>query len=111
VAYDEDLAHRVRERLAEHEAVTERAMFGGLAFLLAGHMAVAVSGRGGLLVRLGPQGAEQALGRLHVSQAQMGARAMTGWVRVDAAGARTRPQVGAWVRRASAFAATLPPKR
>jgi TfoX/Sxy family transcriptional regulator of competence genes len=111
VAYDEDLAHRVREHLALEPAVTERAMFGGLAFLLAGHMTVAVSRNGGLLLRVGADGVEAALRRPHASQAVMGSRPMSGWVRVSAEGVRTRPQVAAWVRRSVSFVATLPPKR
>jgi hypothetical protein len=111
MAYDEDLANRVREQLAYAEGVTEQRMFGGLAFLLHGHISVSVSGRGGLLVRVGADGGAAALARPHVTQAVMGGRAMTGWVRVGADGVRTRPQVAAWVRRAAQFAATLPPKR
>jgi len=111
VAYDLDLANRVREQLADTDAVTERAMFGGLVFLIGGHMAVAVSGRGGLLLRVGPEGAAQALSRPHASQAEMRGRAMTGFIRVAPEGVRTTRQLAAWVRRAAGFAATLPPKR
>ena len=111
MAYDHDLANRVREQLADVDAVTERAMFGGLAFLVGGHMAVAVSGRGGLLVRVGPDGAADALSLPHASQAEMRGRAMTGWIRVAPDGVRTRRQLAPWVRRGASFAATLPPKR
>ena len=111
MAYDHDLANRVREQLADVDAVTERAMFGGLAFLVGGHMAVAVSGRGGLLVRVGPDGAADALSRPHAGQAEMRGRAMTGWIRVAPDGVRTRRQLAPWVRRGASFAATLPPKR
>ena len=109
--YDEDLAARVREQLADAEAVTERRMFGGLAFLLHGHMTVAASGHGGLLVRVGADGADDALSRPHASQAVMRGREMEGWIRVAPEGVRTRPQVAAWIRRSSRFVATLPPKR
>jgi len=111
MAYDEDLANRVREQFAGDGAVSERPMFGGLAFLVGGHMAVTVSGHGGMLVRVGPAGAAEALSRPHTSEAVMRGRPMTGWVRVAAEGVRTRPQVAAWVRRGAGFAATLPPKR
>jgi TfoX/Sxy family transcriptional regulator of competence genes len=111
LAYDHDLANRVREQFADIDAVTERAMFGGLAFLIGGHMSVAVSGRGGLLVRVGPDGAADALSRPHASQAEMRGRAMTGWIRVAGVGVRTRRELAAWVRRGASFAATLPPKR
>ena len=111
MAYDHDLANRVRELLADADAVTERAMFGGLAFLVGGHMSVAVSGRGGLLVRVGPDGAGEALSRPHASQAEMRGGAMTGWIRVAPDGVRTRRQLVPWVRRGVSFAATLPPKR
>ncbi len=111
MAYDADLANRVREQLADHDAVTERAMFGGLAFLLGGHLSVAVSHQGGLLVRVGADGAARALARPHATQAEMRGRPMQGWVRVAAGGVRTRPQVAVWVRDAAALAATLAPKR
>jgi TfoX/Sxy family transcriptional regulator of competence genes len=110
MAYDEDLANRVREQLAAATGVTEKRMFGGLAFLVRGNMSVAVSGQGGLLVRVGPEGAAEALSRAHCQQAEMRGRAMVGWVRVGAEGVRTRPQVASWVRRGTSFAATLPPK-
>jgi TfoX/Sxy family transcriptional regulator of competence genes len=111
MAYDEDLANLVRERLAEHAAVTERPMFGGLAFLVHGNMSVAVSTHGGLLVRVGPDAAPAVLDRPHARQAQMRGRLMRGWVRVDPEGVRTRRQVAAWVDRGTRFAATLPAKR
>jgi TfoX/Sxy family transcriptional regulator of competence genes len=110
MAYDEDLANRVREQLADQTGVSEKAMFGGLAFLVRGNMSVAVSGQGGLLVRVGSEGAAEALSRPHCRQAEMRGRAMVGWVRVAAEGVRTRPQVASWVRRGLGFAATLPPK-
>ena len=111
MAYDLDLANRVREQLADTDAVTERAMFGGLAFLIGGHMTVAVSGRGGLLLRVGPDGAAEALSRPHARQAEMRGRAMSGWIRVAPEGVRTGRQLASWIRRAAGFAATLPPKR
>ena len=108
--YDEELANRVREQLAGEDGVTEKRMFGGLAFLLAGNMVVAVSGRGGLMVRVGSGGAEEALARPHASQVEMRGRPMTGWVFVALEGVRTRRQLEAWVARGVAEARTLPAK-
>jgi TfoX/Sxy family transcriptional regulator of competence genes len=110
MAYDEDLANRIRELLAGEDGVTEMAMFGGLAFLLGGNMAVAVSGQGGLLVRAGPAEAERLLSSPHVSAMAMRGREMKGWLRVDAEGARTKRMLEPWVRRGVAFARSLPAK-
>lgn len=85
-------------------------MFGGLAFLLAGHMTVAVSSRGGLMVRVGAGGYQEALSREHVEPMEMRGRPMTGWVRVMPDGLRTRRQLSTWVARGVAFSRTLPPK-
>ena len=108
--YDEELANRVREQLAGEDGVTEKRMFGGLAFLLAGNMVVAVSGRGGLMVRVGGDGAQEALARPHASQVEMRGRPMTGWVFVALEGVRTRRQLEAWVARGVVQARTLPAK-
>jgi TfoX/Sxy family transcriptional regulator of competence genes len=108
--YDEELANRVREQFAGEDGVSEKRMFGGLAFLLGGNMALAVSGRGGLMVRVGSDGAEEALARPHASQVEMRGRPMTGWVFVALEGVRTRRQLQAWVARGVAVARTLPAK-
>ena len=110
MAYDEEFAHRIRELLAEEPDVSEMSMFGGLAFLLAGNMAVAISSRGGLMVRLGADGAEDALSDPAASQMHMGARPMKGWVIVELDGVSTKRSLGRWVRRGVRFARTLPPK-
>jgi hypothetical protein len=110
MAYDEELAHRIRELLAEEDRITEMTMFGGLAFLLAGNMAVAISSRGGLMVRMGSEGAEQALSDPAASQMQMGTRPMTGWVIIEPAGVSTKRSLGKWVSRGVGFARGLPPK-
>ena len=110
MAYDEELAHRVRELLATDEEFSEVAMFGGLAFLLAGNMTVAVSSRGGLMARVGAAAYEDALARPHVEPMVMRGRPMTGWIRVMPDGLRTRRQLSAWVERAVAFTRTLPGK-
>ncbi|HYV14934.1 MAG TPA: TfoX/Sxy family protein [Conexibacter sp.] len=109
MAYDEDLAHRIREQLADESGVTEKAMFGGLAFMLGGNMAVGIIGDE-LMVRVGPDAYEEALARPHTRVFDMTGRPMRGWVCVAADGVRTKRQVGAWVPRGVAFARSLPPK-
>lgn len=110
MAYDEDLANRVRELVADQEGVTERKMFGGLAFLIAGHMGVSVSGRGGLLLHVDPAETESLLAKPHAEPFEMRGRVMDGWVRVDAEGVRTKRQLARWVARGVAHARTLPPR-
>jgi hypothetical protein len=109
MAYDEDLANRIRELLAG-EAVTEKQMFGGLAFLIGGHMSVSASGRGGLMVRVDPEESDALVAREHVSLMIMRGREMPGWLRVDDEGVRTKRQLEPWVRRGVAYARSLPPK-
>jgi TfoX/Sxy family transcriptional regulator of competence genes len=110
MTYDEDLANRIRELVGNASDVTERRMFGGLAFLVAGHMAVAASGRGGLLVRVDPDETDALVGEPHAWPFEMRGRAMQGWLRVDAEGVRTKRQLEPWVRRGVAYARSLPPK-
>ena len=105
MAYDEALAARVRDLL---DGVAEKRMFGGLAFLLDGNLAVVVSSQGGLLLRLGPD-ADAALEEPHTAPMEMRGRPMTGWVRVAAEGVRGG-ELEWWVRRAVAFTRTLPAK-
>jgi TfoX/Sxy family transcriptional regulator of competence genes len=111
MAYDEDLANRVRELIAGEPDVTEMRMFGGLAFLVGGNMSVAASGQGGLMVRVDPEETDALVGRAHVRPFEMRGRLMQGWLRVDAEGLRTKRQLEPWVRRGVAYAGTLPPKR
>jgi TfoX/Sxy family transcriptional regulator of competence genes len=108
--YDEDLANRLRELLADEDDITEKKMFGGLAFLLNGHMSVSASGKGGLLVRLDPAEADKALEREHVGRMEMGGRSMDGWLRVAPEGLKTKRQLEPWVKRSLKFVRTLPPK-
>jgi TfoX/Sxy family transcriptional regulator of competence genes len=110
VAYDQDLANRIRELLADERGVTEMPMFGGLAFLLGGNMAVAASGQGGLLVRVDPDRGEELLSSPHASAMVMRGREMKGWLRVDADGVRTKRELSRWVRRGVGFARSLPAK-
>jgi TfoX/Sxy family transcriptional regulator of competence genes len=110
VAYDEDLANRIRELLAAETGVTEKRMFGGLAFLVGGHMSVAASGRGGLMVRVDPNDTAALVGKPHVEPFEMRGRAVEGWVRVRSDGVRTKRQLEPWVKRGVAYARSLPPK-
>jgi TfoX/Sxy family transcriptional regulator of competence genes len=110
MAYDEDLAHRIRELLLDEDGVTEMKMFGGLAFLLGGHMSVAASRHGGLLVRLAPATAEQALASPHARPMVMRGREMKGWMFVDGDGVKTKRQLAVWVRRGVEYARSLPAK-
>jgi TfoX N-terminal domain len=86
-------------------------MFGGLAFLIGGNMAVAASGQGGLMVRVDPEDTDALVAKPHVQPAEMRGRAMQGWLRVDAEGLRTKRQLEPWVRRGVSYARSLPPKR
>jgi TfoX/Sxy family transcriptional regulator of competence genes len=110
VAYDEDLANRIRELIAGEPSVTERKMFGGLAFLIGGHMAVSASGRGGLLLHVDRADTDELLAKAHAQPFEMRGRVMEGWVRVDAEGVQTKRQLQRWVARGVAHARSLPPK-
>src|SRR5271167_1274365 len=110
MAYDQELAWRLRDRLAGEEGVTEKAMFGGLACLLHGNVAVFAFSRGGLKARVGAEAVDKALARPHTKQTEIRGRPMTGWINVAAEGVRTKRQVGVWARRAVESTRTLPPK-
>ena len=110
MAYDEDLAHRIRELVAGEPGLTEKSMFGGLAFLVDGNMAVAASGQGGLMVRVEPDETDALLAKPHARPFEMRGREMQGWLRVDAEGVRTKRQLEPWVRRGVAYARSLPAK-
>jgi TfoX N-terminal domain len=108
MAYDEDLANRIRELVGMEKGLTEKKMFGGLAFLINGNMSVAASGQGGLLVRVDP---DSDLGsKPHAAPMVMRGRAMDGWLRVEAEGVKTKRQLKAWVSRGVNYAKSLPPK-
>ena len=111
MAFDEDLADRIRELVAQERGVSEKRMFGGLAFLVDGHMAVSASGQGGLMVRVEPTQTDRLLARAHVRRFEMRGRPMDGWLRVDSEGLRTKRQLEPWVARGVAYARSLPPKR
>jgi TfoX/Sxy family transcriptional regulator of competence genes len=110
VAYDEDLANRIRELTAGEPGLTEQRMFGGLAFLIGGNMSVGVSGQGGLMVRVDPDDTDALVAKPHARPFEMRGRAMRGWLRVDPEGVRTKRQLEPWVKRGVAYARSLPPK-
>ena len=110
MAYDEDLADRIRELLGGDPDVTEKKMFGGLAFLCGGNMAVAASGKGGLMVRVDPGETEGLVAKPGVGPFEMRGRPLDGWVRVSAEAVRTKRQLEPWVARGSRYARSLPAK-
>jgi hypothetical protein len=110
MAYDEDLANRIRELLGGERGVDEKRMFGGLAFLVNGNMSVAASGRGGLMVRVPPDETEELLTRDHVEPMVMAGRETRGWLRVATDGVKTKRQLRSWVDRGLDYAKSLPPK-
>ncbi|MFZ3269765.1 MAG: TfoX/Sxy family protein [Mycobacterium sp.] len=110
MAFDTDLADRVRELLGPLRGVDEKRMFGGLAFLINGNMSVAVSRQGGLMVRVPPNDTAKLLERAHVSPMVMAGREVRGWIRVEANGVKTTRQLTAWVTRGADYARSLRPK-
>jgi TfoX/Sxy family transcriptional regulator of competence genes len=111
MAYDQHLAERLRELVALEPGLTEKRMFGGLAFLIGGNMSVAVSHAGGLLLRCAPEERDALLAKPHAEPFVMRGRAMSGWLRVHADGVRTKAQLERWVERGVGYARTLPAKR
>ena len=110
MAYDEDLANRIRELLGGRPGLTEQRMFGGLAFLVGGNMAIAASGQGGIMVRVDPAESESIVAKTSARPMVMRGREMAGWLRVDADDVRTKRQLSKWVDLGTAFAASLPAK-
>ncbi len=110
MAYDEQLAARLRALVGGDAAVTEKKMFGGLAFLVNGNMAVAASGQGGILVRVDPAESDALVASSDAYPMEMRGREMAGWLRVDADGAADDGELGRWVERGVGYARSLPPK-
>ncbi len=110
MAYDEELANRIRELVADEEGLTEQKMFGGLAFLINGNMSVSASGQGGLLLRVDPAETDALAGDPHAEPFEMRGRPMQGWLRVDAEGVQTKRELQRWVARGVAYARSLPSK-
>ena len=111
MAYDEGLADRIRDLVGSESDLTEKKMFGGLAFLIGGNMAVAASGQGGVLVRVDPARSDTLVETTNAHLMEMRGRSMQGWLRVDAEGVRTKRQLEPWVKRSVAYARSLPSKR
>jgi TfoX/Sxy family transcriptional regulator of competence genes len=110
MAYDEELAARIRDLVGDEADLTEKKMFGGLAFLVGGNMAIAASGHGGLLVRVDPEESTKLVTTTPARLMEMRGREMKGWLRVDASDVRTKRQLSTWVRRGVGFARSLPAK-
>jgi TfoX/Sxy family transcriptional regulator of competence genes len=111
VAYDEDLAERIRELLSGEPDLIEKKMFGGLAFLIGGNMAVAASGQGGALVRVDPAKSDKLVATTKARPFEMRGRSMQGWLRVDTEHLRTRRELAKWVELGRTYARSLPAKR
>jgi TfoX/Sxy family transcriptional regulator of competence genes len=110
MAYDEDLANRIRELISSESGVTEKKMFGGLAFLINGNMSVSASGRGGLMLRCDPEQTDELVAKPHAARMVMRGREMDGWLRVADEGIKTKRQLATWVARGVGYARSLPPK-
>ena len=111
MAYDEELADRIRELLGGEADLTEKKMFGGLAFLVGGNMAVAASGQGGVLVRVDPAQSDTLVATTNARLMEMRGRQMQGWLRVGTEDLRTKRQLAKWVELGTTYARSLPPKR
>lgn len=111
VAYDEALGDRIRDQLGAVADLSEMKMFGGLAFLVGGNMAVAASGQGGIMVRVDPASWDRLVATTRAHPVEMRGRPMQGWVRVDADDVRTKRQLAKWVQLGTTYARSLPPKR
>jgi TfoX/Sxy family transcriptional regulator of competence genes len=110
MAYDEDLANRIRELILTEPGVTEKRMFGGLAFLINGNMSVSASHQGGLLLHVDPAETDALLSKPYAQPFEMRGRMMQGWLRVEAEGVQSKRQLERWVARGVAYARSLPSK-
>jgi TfoX/Sxy family transcriptional regulator of competence genes len=111
MAYDENLADRIRELVADEADLTEQKMFGGLAFLIGGNMAVAASGQGGVLVRVDPEESDALVATTSAYLMEMRGRQMPGWLRVGPEDLRTKRRLAKWVELGTTYARSLPAKR
>ena len=110
MAYDEELADRIRALLEGAPQLTEKKMFGGLGFMVGGNMAVAASGQGGILVRVDPVEGEQLVATTPAEPMEMRGRSMAGWLRLDSADVESDSVLEEWVERGASYAGSLPPK-
>ena len=111
MAYDEELAERIRQLVDGEPGLTEKKMFGGLSFLIGGNMAVAASGQGGLLVRVDPEESDELVAETNARPMEMRGREMRGWLRVDSEDVSAKPDLSRWVELGTTYARSLPPKR
>jgi hypothetical protein len=110
MAYDEELAERIRALVAREHGLSEKRMFGGLAFLINGNMAVSASGRGGLMLRCDPAASDDLVGQPHVERMVMRGREMDGWLRLDTAAVEADADLLHWVSVGVDYAKSLPAK-
>ena len=110
MAYDEQLAERIRELLAEEPNLTEKKMFGGIGFMVGGNMAVGASSQGGILVRVDPEQSDELVSSTPAYPMEMRGRSMAGWLQVDAEHVQDEAELAKWVEIGSGYARSLPPK-
>jgi TfoX/Sxy family transcriptional regulator of competence genes len=110
VAYDEELAERIRELIGDQPNLTEKKMFGGLSFLIGGNMAIAASGQGGLLVRVDPEESDELVASTKATTMEMRGREMKGWLRVPSEHVGTNEELAEWAERGTSYARSLPAK-
>ena len=110
MAYDEELAERIRALLGNRAGLTEKKMFGGLGFMIGGNMAIAASGQGGILVRVDPGESDDLVATTPAEPMEMRGRQMAGWLRVGTAEIADDAALGEWVERGATYAGSLPPK-
>jgi hypothetical protein len=111
VAYDEELARRIRQLVGDGADVTEKKMFGGLAFLVGGNMAISASGNGGVMVRTDPAASDAVVAGSAAEVVVMRGRPMPGWLRVATEHLGTEAELAKWVEMGTAYARSLPAKR
>ena len=111
VAYDDELAGRIRDLLADESDLSEKKMFGGLAFLIGGNLAVAASGQGGILVRVDPAESERLVATTNAHFMEMRGRATKGWLRIDSEDVGAKRELARWVELGAKYARALPAKR
>ena len=111
MAYDEELAERIRALVAGEAGLTEKKMFGGLAFLIGGNMAVAASGKGGLMARVDPASSDSLVAETKARRVEMRGRELKGWLRLDAKDVEEKGELARWVELGTTYARSLPAKR
>ena len=111
MAYDEELAGRIRDLVGDEPGLTEQKMFGGLAFLIGGNMAIAASGQGGILVHADPDEADSLVASTDAYLMEMRGKEMRGWLRVDSEHVTAKPELAKWVELGTSYARSLPAKR